>query len=137
MIADQLTPENTLGKKPYLMQTKVFDLRQAEDQVERHARNIQHTSSKNYEDLADPRVERKESSTTLGLIYLRQQSHNDSTTIQQQSKGGNIKESSFYDKKMTQTLGADPSSKPKIPFPRKGKLSSKFDTMSTPQAVAD
>jgi hypothetical protein len=130
MIADQLTPENILGKKPYQMQTKVFDLKQAEDQVERHARNIQHTSSKNYEDLGDPRVERKESGTTLGLIYLRQQFHNDTTTIQHSK--GNIKESSLYDKKMTQTLGVDPSFKPKIPFARKGKLSTKYETMNTP-----
>lgn len=38
---------------------------------------------------------------------------------------------------MTQTLGVDHSFKSKIPFPRKGKLSTKFETMNTPQAVAD
>ena len=122
------------------MQTKVFDLKQAEDQVERHARNIQNnTSSNNYEDLGERRAGRTESGTTLGLIYLRQQSHNESTIIQQQpSKGGNVKETQFYDKKMTQTLGVvDHSFKPKIPFARKGKLSTKFETMNTPQAVAD
>ena len=118
-----------------LKEGKVFDLKQAEDQIERHARNIQHTSSKNYEDLGD-RVERTESGTQLGLIYLRQQTQNESGSLQQGKWGP--KETPFYDKKMTQTLGADHGSfKNKGTFIRKPKLSTKFDTNNTPQAVTD
>ena len=50
---------------------KVFDLKQAEDHIERHARNMQNTTSKNYENLVDHGRSIESEGTTLGLIYLR------------------------------------------------------------------
>ena len=54
------------------MSGKVFDLRQAADHSERHARNIQNTTSKNYDNLVDQGKSMDSGrGTTLGLIYLR------------------------------------------------------------------